>query len=184
MRTKKGEYGYIRGGKKRTAFYTLFCLGISLALFFVGWYTTGTKKNLLTIVAVLGCLPASKSMVNMIMFLKAKGCPGALYEQIKPHIGNLLCLFDLQMTSYERTFQIDSLVIEEKNICGVTSNPKCKPELAEKHIRALLEQNGFKDYTVKIFTDTAKYTARMDQLQTEESHANPEVIQLMKDISL
>ena len=59
-----------------------------------------------------------------------------------------------------------------------------QPELAEKHIRALLEQNGFKDYTVKIFTDTAKYTARMDQLQTEESHANPEVIQLMKDISL
>ncbi len=184
MRTKKGDYGYIRNGKKKAALYTIFCFAISLALFMIGWYTTGTKKNLLTVVAVLGCLPASKSLVNMIMFFKAKACPVELYKKIEPHIGHLTCLFDLQMTAYERTYQIDSLVIEKKNICGVTSDPKCKPELAEKHIMSLLEQNAFKDYTVKIFTDESKYIARLDQLQTDEPHANPDVIQLMKDISL
>ncbi len=184
MRTQKGNYGYINAARKRAILFTVFCFGISLALFFTGWYTTGTKKNLLTVVAILGCLPASKSMVNMIMFLKAKGCPKEIYDKIAPHIGNLICLFDLQMTSYERTFQIDSITIESRNICGFTSNAKCKTELAEKHIKAMLEQNGFKEYTVKIFTDIEKYIARMDQLQTDEPHANPEVIQLMKDIAL
>lgn len=184
MLTKKGNFGYISAAKKRAVLFTLFCLGISLALFFVGWYTTGTKKNLLTIVAVLGCLPASKSMVNMIMLLKAKGCPKEVYEKVAPHIGNLICLFDLQMTSYERTFSIDSITLESKNICGYASNPKCKPELAEQHIRKMLEQGGFKEYTVKIFTDIEKYTTRMDQLQSETPHVNSEVVQLMLDISL
>ncbi len=184
MRTKKGNYGYISAAKKRATLFTLFCLGVSLALFFVGWYTTGTKKNLLTVVAVLGCLPASKSIVNMIMLLKAKGCPKEVYEKIAPHIGNLTCLFDLQMTSYERTFPIDSITIESKNICGYASNPKCRTELAEQHIKKMLEQGGFKEYTVKIFTDLDKYTTRMMQLQTDEPHVNPEVEQLMLDISL
>lgn len=184
MRTKKGDYGYIQAGKKRTVLYTIFCFAVSLGLFLIGWQSTGTKRNLLTVVAVLGCLPASKSAVNMIMFLKAKSCPKDVYGQIAPHIGKLTCLFELQITSYEHTFQIDSMVIESKNICGYTSNPKCKIENAEKHIKTLLTQNGLKDYTVKIFTDLEKYTARLDRLQTDEAHANPDAVTLMKDISL
>lgn len=184
MRTKKGNYGYLSAAKKRAVLFTIFCFGISLALFFTGWYTTGTKKNLLTVVAVLGCLPASKSMVNMIMLLKAKSCPKDVYDKIAPHIGNICCLFDLHLTSYERTFAIDSMTLESKNICGYTSNPKCKPEFAEQHIKKMLEQGGFKEYTVKIFKDIDKYIIRMDQLQTDEPHVNPEVVQMMLDISL
>ena len=60
----------------------LFCL--SLAVYLSGLLTTGTNKNLLTIVAVLGCLPASRSAVGMIMFLRAKGCSEELHERILP----------------------------------------------------------------------------------------------------
>lgn len=47
--------------------------GVSIGLYVMGYVTTGSNKNLLTIVAVLGCLPACKSLVNLILFLKAEG---------------------------------------------------------------------------------------------------------------
>ena len=56
--------------------------GISLAIYLAGYLTVHSNKNLLTIVAVLGCLPASKSAVSMIMFLRAKGCSEALKAKI------------------------------------------------------------------------------------------------------
>ena len=34
-----------------------------------GYVTTKTKLNLLTVVAVLGCLPASRILVNLIMVM-------------------------------------------------------------------------------------------------------------------
>ena len=186
MHTKKGHYGYISAGKKRAVLFTVFCFGVSLALFFMGWYSTGTKKNLLTVVAVLGCLPASKSAVNMIMFLKAKSCPKDVYEKLLPYTDRLTMLFELQITSYEHTFQMDSMVVDSKTICGYTSNSKCKKDAAEKHIKSLFIQNGFKDYTVKIFTNIDKYIERLEQLHKEEheAHANAEIVNLLLDISL
>lgn len=184
MFTKKGEYGYISAGKKRTILFTIFCFAVSASLYIAGYIATKSNRNLLTIVAVLGCLPACKSAVNMIMFLKAKGCPKDCYEAIVPHIGGLICLFDLQITSYERAYQIDSVVLEEKNICAYTSNPKCRIADAETHIKQLLIQNGLKDYTVKVFTDLNKYTGRMDKLKENCRGANPDAVQLLKDICI
>ena len=55
---KKGCYGYIRNHKVVTGIRTLLYLGISIGLYVMGYVTTGSNKNLLTIVAILGCLPA------------------------------------------------------------------------------------------------------------------------------
>lgn len=43
--------------------------GISIAVFLTGYLTTHTRNNLLTIVAILGCPPAARSAVGMIMLL-------------------------------------------------------------------------------------------------------------------
>ena len=62
---------------------TILYFGLSGAVFAAGYFTTGTKTNLLTIVAVLGCLPASKSMVSMIMYLRAGVCSKQCYEAVR-----------------------------------------------------------------------------------------------------
>lgn len=164
MFVKKGSYGYINNRKILTMLFTLACFGVSLGIFLIGWHTIGTKKNLWTLVAVLGCLPGAKSAVNAIMFLKAKGCPAQTYEAILPHTGLLCIYYDLQFTSYERTYQVDSMAIAGKTLCGYTGSPKCDAGLCEKHLKTQLEQSGYQDYTVKIFTSLDKYVQRLDEL--------------------
>lgn len=175
MFIKKGSYGYIRSRKILTLLFTLACFGVSLGIFLIGWHVIGTTKNLWTVIAVLGCLPGAKSAVNTIMFLKAKSCPRQAYEDISPHIGALCAYYELQFTSYERTYQVDCLVIDKKTICGYTSNSKCRPDLCEKHLKTQLEQSGHKDYTVKIFSSLEKFTRRLNEMQEEQSHASESV---------
>lgn len=176
MYVRKGCYGYINNRKILTCLFTLACFGVSLSLFLIGWHVIGTKKNLWTVIAVLGCLPGAKSAVNAIMFLKAKGCSAETHERIVPHVGALCVYYDLQFTSYERTYSIDSLAIEGKSICGYTSSPKCSLDLCEKHLRTQLEQSGHKDYTVKIFTSLDKYISRLDGMQKEGAAAAKEAV--------
>ena len=66
----KGTKGYLKSQNKYEIGRTCLYFAISLSLFLAGIIATGDKMNLLTIVAVLGCLPACKSAVTMIMFLR------------------------------------------------------------------------------------------------------------------
>ena len=76
----KGSYEYLKARKRRTIFWTLLLFAVSASLFIAGVVTTGTKKNLLTIVAVLGVLPAARSFVTSFMYYKAKGCSADWYD--------------------------------------------------------------------------------------------------------
>ena len=64
----KGTEKYLDTQKKYELIRTLLYFGISASLFIGGYLQTKSKVNLLTVVAVLGCLPASKSAVSAIMF--------------------------------------------------------------------------------------------------------------------
>ena len=68
----KGTRNYINSQKKFEILRTLLYFALPLGLFLIGYITTKTKVNLMTIVAVVGCLPASKSLVGAIMFLRYK----------------------------------------------------------------------------------------------------------------
>ena len=69
MKITKGMPGYIKDQKKKRILITILLFGISIAVFLTGYLTTHTRNNLLTIVAILGCLPAARSAVGMIMLL-------------------------------------------------------------------------------------------------------------------
>lgn len=185
-RVVKGNYGYLAAKTKQMIFRTILLFGISLAIFIMGYVTTKTKQNLLTIVAVLGCLPASKSAVNMIMFLRVKGCSEDAYKQIDAVVGNLSGAYDLIFTSYEKTFQVAHVTVEGKNICGYTESAKCDTSLCEKHITTLLQQNGKSDYTVKIFRELPKYVERLNQLNKlhDSEKAATEILTFLYEITL
>ena len=81
----KGTSGYLRTQKNYEILRTVLYFAISLSLFIAGWVTTGSRENLLTIVAVLGCLPACKSMVSLIMILKCRPMAAGLSQKIQEH---------------------------------------------------------------------------------------------------
>ena len=170
-RIKKGQYGYIKSQRKMEIIKTVSLFLLSLAIYLCGYWTTGTNKNLLTVVAILGCLPASKCAVNMIMFIRAKGCSEELYQKINPH---------------DSTFEIPHMVFRGNNLVGIAVNPKCKTAACEKHLQNMCSQNNIKDVNIKIFQDIPKYLNRLDQLGelSCEDTQTEAVLALVKAISL
>ena len=63
---QKGNPGYLNYKKKVEIIRTIVYFAIVFAILALGIWQTGTRLNLLTVVAILGCLPASKSLVGVI----------------------------------------------------------------------------------------------------------------------
>ena len=184
---KKGYYGYIRNHKVVTAVRTLVYFAVSIGLYVMGYVTTGSNKNLLTIVAILGCLPACKSMVNFILFLRAEGCSEELLSQVSAYDGELTVFYDMYFTSYQKNFSVSHMVLKGNVLCGITENPKCDCKAAEEHLEQMLKQEGIKNMTVKIFSQSNKYIDRLGQLMdlNVDEHKNQgEIINMLFSISI
>ena len=116
----KGTKNYLNTLKKYEVMRTVIYFGISFSLFAVGWITSGTKMNLLTIVAVLGCLPASKSTVQMIMYLRYRSLSADTAQTIEKYADGLSVLYDLVLTSYEKNYNVGHLAVKGNTIIGYT----------------------------------------------------------------
>ena len=187
INTVKGEFGYLKSKRNSVLIMTLLMFAVSLSLLAAGIITTGTNKNLLTIVAVLGCLPACKSVVSLIMYWKATGCSEEAKEMIERAKGELIGMYDMYFTSYKNNFPVSHMVVEGKNICGYTEK-KFDTALCEEHLETILKQSGYKGFTIKIFTDLVKYTDRLSQINNIDREKTPkrdeEVRKVLFDISL
>ncbi|MCR5278283.1 MAG: hypothetical protein K6E19_02470 [Lachnospiraceae bacterium] len=169
FKTKKGDFGYIKAGRIKEFIKALLMLGISLALYFGGIKATGSNKNVLTYVAILGCLPAAKFMVNFYMFMKAKGCTAALKESFDK-AGIVPTFYDLYFTTYKVNYQVSAMYYNKSTLIGVTEDDKCDVTACEEHLQERLKSAGF-ELTVKIFKATDKFTGRVKEL-SELNSAN------------
>lgn len=184
----KGNFGYLKTKKKQVIIRTLLYFGISLALYIAGLVSTGTNKNLLTVVAVLGCLPASKSLVNMIMFCRATGCSLQAKEAVSRAEGRLIGMYDMYFTSYQKNFALSHMVVEGKLVLGYTESSRCDIPACEEHLRGMLKQSGYKDMVVKIQSELTEYCSQLHDLNEKKQDSNPErddeVRIVLYDISL
>lgn len=172
MKITKGEAGYIRYKKKIELLRVILEFGIVIALFITGYVTTKTRLNLLTLVAVLGCLPASKAMVGFIMLLPRQSMEERKVREIEAKGEHLTKLYDMILTSYEHVMPIDSIVIAGNTVCGYSGNEKLKVDYAEKYIRKTLANNYCEKASVKIFRDYPSYLARVEGMETMASVAD------------
>lgn len=182
----KGTRDYVRTQKVYAILRTVLYFGVSLSLFAAGIITTGNRLNLLTVVAVLGCLPASKSAVNMIMFLRCKGLSREAAAQIAPCEGELTCLYDMAFTSYSKTFEVGHMAVKGNTVCGYSEKKNFPEKEFQTHLEPIFKADNHKNVTVKIFTDLEKYKDRLMQLQTLETETgNTEgIAQTLKSVVL
>lgn len=182
----KGTRNYLKTQKKYEIMRTVLYFFISLSLFAAGWLATKSRLNLLTVVAVLGCLPACKSAVGMIMFLRYQGCSEEAADKIKQHSQGLTGLYDMVFTSYDKNFQVAHITVKGNTLCGYTQDNKFDEQAFYKHIDGILKADNYRDTSVKIFNDLNKYTERLEQLRdlaTEESNTEG-IINTLKSVSL
>ncbi|MCM1558000.1 MAG: hypothetical protein NC123_00425 [Butyrivibrio sp.] len=182
----KGTENYLNTQKKYEAARTLLYFGISAALFIAGYLQTKSRLNLLTVAAVLGCLPASKSAVSAIMFLRYKSCDPRHAEKIKEHSGGLAVLFDCVFTSYKKNFKVSHLAVRGNTVCGFSEDADFPENEFYAHINDILKLDGHRETTVKVFVSLPKYLERLEQMQAleEESAGTRAVIETLKSVML
>ena len=182
----KNTYGYIDSQKKYEIIRTVIYFGVSLSLFIAGYVATKSKTNLLTVVAVLGCLPASKSLVSTIMFLKHNSCSKIVHDAVEEVMDGLENLYDLVFTSEKVTFVVAHAAYRAKCLV-LYSDKKVDANALEAHIQEYMKRANISGVNVKVYTDLKKYTERLQQLgaiEREEGRMAREVVQLLKDITL
>lgn len=202
----KGDYGYLEKQAHWELLKTLLLFAASFGVLLIGIIITGTKNNLLTIVAVLGLLPAAKELTTSIVFARAKkyGCPQALYEDVQKLLDRdgmeqgqdgadsgktdfPLVVYDLYMTSQEKNYPILSMCCRNKTLIGIADWEKFDDQKAEEHIRIMLKQNGYKNVAIKIFSEREKYINRISELKeqkAENQETDQAILRLMLNLSL
>lgn len=182
----KGTRNYLNTQKRYEVLRTILYFGISLSLFIAGYIATGDRMNLLTVVAVLGCLPASKSAVSMIMYLRYRGCSAENADRIEKHSRGLETLYDMVFTSYDRNYQVAHMTVKGNTICGFTQDKDFAEQAFYKHIGDMLKADNYKEASVKIFTDIQKYTERLEQMkELDAAEGNTAgIMHTLKSVSL
>ena len=131
-------------------------------------------------------LPACKSLVEMFMFLRCRGCDEQVAAKIAAHTEGLTTLYDMVFTSYEKNYVIYHLTVCGNTVCGYTTDPKFAEQAFYKHIQDILKKDNYREVSVKIFNDLDKYLTRCDQLK--ELSSQPElsagICQTLKSVSL
>ena len=182
----KGEYLYIKNRQKAEIIKTILFFAVSAALYIAGYVTTGSNKNYLTIVAVLGCLPASKSAVSMIMYLRTKGCSERVYKAISEKIGKKEGAYNLYFTSYDKNYDLSHVFVKGMTVVGFTEQGKTAENEFEEHIKTVLNRDGIKGINVKLYKDLDKYLARVTQMQSleHEKSREPDIMKTLYAVSL
>lgn len=187
QKIQKGNPCYLNKQKKAVFIRTVIYFAISLVLFLMGYWATKTKANLVTVVAVVVALPACKSAVSLIMYLRTPKYSETILQNIQNVIGDIPVLYHLYLTSYKENFPLNCIAIRGNNIMGYTEFATCNTTACEEHIQLIAMQNSIKNLNIKIFkgSEFKKYEERLKQLQNSEvGKKEDELMKLIKDISL
>lgn len=98
-----------------------------------------------------------------------------------------LCgLYDRVFTSYDKNFQVAHITVKGNTLCGYTQDKAFDEQMFNRHITDILKKDGFKDVSVKIFSDINKYAARLEQLKEldAEERNTAGIINTLNSVSL
>ena len=165
--SRKGEYGYLAAEKKRRILITAILFSVPLLIFFSAILYFHTRLTVWTVIAVVGCLPACKSLVSLIMIFRAKPVNADVYHKIHEHAGELTMSYEMYMTFYEKSANIDAFAICGNTVAGYSSDPRIDASFMEKECQKILRGNGFKA-TVKIFTRLDPFLERLDSMNAHK----------------
>ena len=190
-KTEKGTPGYLSHKKHMEIIRTIIYFGIVAAIFFFFFCQKKTRLNLLTVVAVLGCLPAAKALVGVIVRLPYRSADRKIVADLSEKAGHLTTCYDLVLTSTEKIMAVDCIVVSGSTIFWYTHYEKTDPEETQKHIKNILSENGFTGFTVRILREYKAFLARAEGLdhiaaveKADTSAQDRKICSLLLNVSL
>ncbi len=174
MKIEKGQPGYIKARKFRYLILAIIEFAIVIAVFILGYVQTGTKMNLFTVAAILGCLPASKMLVEFITMAPYQSIAVDVYQELEEKAELLTRAYDLVITSTEKVMPVEAIVVSGQVVCGYTTSQKTDENVLARHIKITLKKNHYDKMTVKIFHDYHAFLARVEGMNNIAMVQNPD----------
>ena len=171
---KKGDYQYVQMEKKRRILSTALFFVFPILFLIAGILIWGDRMNVLTIVAVVLCLPAGKRLVSLIMILMYQTMEEEKYQKIEVHKGSLTMVYECILTNYEKNTFVDAFAICGNQVIGYTSSEKADIKYAEVQTQRLIRNNGY-GVTVKILKDYNRFIERLDSLNEHEASLRADI---------
>lgn len=162
----KGNPGYLDYKKKIEIIKTIIYFGIVAAIFFLGYSQTHSRLNMLTVVAILGCLPASKSLVGVITRFPYSSIDKERVKEIEAVTRHLTVSYDMVITSRDKIMPVDCIVISGNKVFGYTHSEKVDLPYTQSHIKTILSQNQLDGVSVKLFDSFKAFLARAEGLES------------------
>lgn len=174
MKIEKGQPGYIKATKMKYLIFAILEFAIVIALVALGYMQTGSKLNLFTVIAVVGCLPASKMLVEFITMAPHKSISPEKYQEIEEKAPLLTKVYDTIITGNDKVMPVEAFVISGHTICGYTSSPKTDDVKVARYLKEMLHNNHFDKVTVKVFHDYVAFLSRAEGMNNIATIEQPE----------
>lgn len=168
----KGTYGYLDRNKIHAWKRAALMLSVPVFIFLAAWIVKGTRENVMTVVAIVGCLPGCNQVVRAIIASRYHSTEHTFYEKVEEERGELRVLYELVFTSYEQNYYIDSIAVSGREVIGYSSDPKLDAGRAAEHIRTMLKKGSYKQ-DVKIVKDPKAYLGQIRRLREKAPEAVP-----------
>ena len=165
-KAERGKPGYVASLKKKYLVTTLIEFAIVIAILVVGIMQTGSRLNVFTVVAILGCLPACKNLVEFIVVAPHKGIELSKYEEIEEKAPAIIKIYDLVVAGQAKLMQLDVVAISGSTVIGFTSSEKTDEVKLAEYFKKLFEAGGYDKITVKIFHDYKAFLARAEGMNS------------------
>lgn len=185
-RELKGTFGYIR---KQTIFEiikTVVLFAMAFGIFMIGYTSLGTKRSLWSVFAVLALLPASKSLVGVIMLLRFRSLSAAEYDRLRRALGNIPAIYENVVTTSSRAYFIPVICCAHSSVTAYMPAYDKELNTVKTHIENVLAAGGHKA-TVKIFDDENDFLVRAKELNEKSSHREKSceaILETLKAVSL
>ena len=187
---KKGSFGYLKKKRALSAVKSLLLLAAVFICYFAALRHFHTNKNIFSIAAALGALPAGRSIVMTIMLMRARGAS----ESVRGAVDAVRGLqpewsgYDLTLTAYDNTFSLSHAAVAAGCVVGLTESPQTDCRQCEEHIRQTLEKAGLTGYEVRIYDSLRPYQKALEDLAALSGKGNgtedERVMKLLYSVSL
>ena len=171
-RLEKGTYGYIDKLKVQEWKKSAVMLAVPILVFLIGWVVMKTRLQIVTVIAIVGCLPGCNQVVHAILASRYHSIERKLYEEVEAERGSRLVLYENVFTTYDKNFVVDCILISGREVLGYSSEEKTDAKAAETHLTTILKQNSYKQ-NVKIMKNREAYLIRVKELASREPEEVP-----------
>lgn len=157
MKKNKGDYGYFTYRKKIQLFKCLLLLAGIVILLLIGYFATHSKKNLMTVIAIVSALPFANEAVVLFTAMPYRSRPKEEYDKVRELAGDGLLSTELLLTRGSgKSFLIDYAYVHPSGVFLYTTDGALKENEAADHIQGIMVNNELYP-KIKVYKNLKKY---------------------------